>query len=138
MTLKFTVPGPPKALSRARKGQYGSIYTTREDLAYQNELWACALKAGARQRMFGGRPLWLGLWVYVKKPKHPTWPWPTTRPDLDNFTKQAMDGLGPAVADDAQIVGYLSGSGKYYGEPRLEVHLTDECPSYITTKGENG
>lgn len=40
-----------------------------------------------------------------------------------------MDGLKPAYVDDGQIVGFLIGTGKFYGEPRTEVELTDEAPA---------
>ena len=125
MTLTFTVPGLPRSKERARHGKYGNVYTPTPTKNYEEEIWICAMKAGARQLCFGDRPLWLGLKVFMAPPKKPKYAFPTRRPDFDNLQKVVMDGLKHAFKDDAQVVGVLPGNGKFYGEPRIEIELTD-------------
>jgi Holliday junction resolvase RusA-like endonuclease len=50
---------------------------------------------------------------------------PTTKPDLDNLIKQIKDVCtGIFWVDDRQVVGYLPGTGKYYGDrPRWEITI---------------
>lgn len=50
---------------------------------------------------------------------------PTGKPDLDNLVKNIKDIFkGVFWKDDAQVVGYLDGMGKYWGEPaRWEIEL---------------
>ena len=121
MNLRFIVPGTPIALARSRHGKNGNVYTPQRSLNYQEEIWIAAMKVGARQQCFGDRPVWLGLQVFVKQPKHAAHRWPTSKPDLDNYTKQVMDAMKPCWHDDAQVVGYLSGSGKFFaGGQRIE------------------
>lgn len=90
-----------------------------------------AQSAGARQLMFADRPVWIGIRCFFKQPKkvRTILPNPTKSPDIDNVAKALMDGLKAAFVDDAQVVGFLPGSGKFWGEPqRVEVEITDEQP----------
>ena len=131
MTLYFTVVGQPIPLARSRVGRYGQVYTPRRSLKYQQEIWYAAREAGASIGMFSNRPVWLGVQVYLPRPKPGsaaaavTLPYPAFAPDLDNFIKQVMDALRPAYDDDGQVVGFLPGTGKYWGEPGLVIILTD-------------
>ena len=77
--------------------------------------------------------LMLGVRVYAKIPKSTSKAKremaatgqirPETKPDLDNYIKQIKDALnGLFWADDKYIVGYLSGTGKYYSDsPRWDI-----------------
>ena len=126
MKLAFTVPGQPKALARARHGQHGNVYTTDEDLAYQAEVWVCALKAGARQLQFADRPVNVTIRLFLtrpKKPKHPDFP--IVRPDIDNFCKQFLDALRPLWVDDCQVIRLVAAKVYHPGEPRAEVEVED-------------
>lgn len=51
--------------------------------------------------------------------------WPAKKPDLSNIVKHLEDVMnGVFWGDDAQIIGFLDGTGKYYGEPaRYEVTI---------------
>jgi Holliday junction resolvase RusA-like endonuclease len=51
---------------------------------------------------------------------------PTGKPDLDNVLKHVKDVMTDLCfwKDDAQVVEYLQGTGKYYGlAPRIEVEI---------------
>ena len=52
---------------------------------------------------------------------------PVTKPDLSNYMKSVEDALNGIIwQDDNQIVGYLEGTGKYYGmEPRIEITVKE-------------
>lgn len=130
MTLTFTVPGLPRAKERARKGKYGNMYTPRKTASYEAEIWACAQERRATQGMFGDRPVWVSLRVYMHFPRRPnSHNYPTVKPDFDNVLKAFLDGMKPAWKDDAQVVGILGGSGKFYSlVPHVEMVVTDEAP----------
>lgn len=57
---------------------------------------------------------------------------PITKPDMDNFLKQIQDCMTQMAVwrDDSLVVGYLSGTGKYYtdGEPRWEIEIQELSP----------
>ena len=50
---------------------------------------------------------------------------PAKKPDLDNLIKGLKDSLkGVFFVDDAQIIEYLNGTGKYYSEtPKVEIEV---------------
>lgn len=131
MKLSFSVPGLPRAKQRPRHGRYGNVYTPRTTQAYEYEVWVMAQSAGARQLMFGDRPLWVGLKCYFTRPvrrcnRIPLAPFPTRDPDIDNVLKVILDGMKAAYHDDSQVVGLLAGSGKYWAEKQsVYVFITD-------------
>ena len=129
MRFEFIVPGKVIPLARARHGKHGNVYTPTRSTAYQREIWIAAQKAGIWQLHFGLKPVWVGIRVYVK-PKRASSQYPTSRPDIDNYLKQVLDALAPAYHDDAQVVGILR-ADKLYGEPRLEVTITDAADRWM-------
>ncbi len=58
---------------------------------------------------------------------------PTTKPDLDNCIKNLKDVCkGVFWQDDKQVVEYLPGTGKYYGDParwEIEIETMDQAVS---------
>ena len=86
------------------------------------------------ERPFDGE-IWLGVKAYFEIPKSKTKKFkeaaeageihPRTKPDLDNIIKMLKDVCnGVFWTDDKIIVGYLPGTGKYYGSPaRWEVEI---------------
>jgi len=52
---------------------------------------------------------------------------PTTRPDLDNYVKAALDALnGVVFKDDSQIVNFHEPFGKWYSDkPRVEIEVKE-------------
>lgn len=51
--------------------------------------------------------------------------YPTTKPDVDNYIKQAFDALNGIVwEDDAQIVDCMA-IKRYSGRPRLELRIEE-------------
>lgn len=134
MKLTFTVPGTPMGKERPRFSRKTGVYPAKKTSAYEMEVWVCALKAGAKQLMFWDRPVWIGLKIYLPAPNDkrrsnvPKYGFPTKKPDFDNVLKSVTDGLKHAFKDDAQIIGVLPGSGKFFGDARVEVQVTDEVP----------
>lgn len=63
---------------------------------------------------------------------------PTVKPDLDNLLKHLKDVCkGVFWQDDKQVIGYLPGTGKYYGEPaRWEITVTTLALASRTDLGE--
>ena len=132
MTLHFVVPGKPQAWQRIDRGRYGQGYVPAETLAFERDVWVCALKAGARQLMFEGRPVVLTVRSFlhpkVKKPRSPIAPLHAREGgDADNYGKCVMDGLKPLWIDDGQVIDLIY--QKRYGDPeRTEVTITDDIP----------
>lgn len=81
-------------------------------------------------------PILLGVRAYLPIPVSKSKAWkaaalagqvrPTSKPDLDNLLKHVKDCLTTMGfwGDDAQVVGYLPGTGKHYSaEPRWEIEI---------------
>ena len=64
---------------------------------------------------------------------------PITTPDMDNFLKQIQDCITQMAIwrDDSLVVGYLSGTGKYYtdGTPRWEIEIQELSPDSYCIPG---
>lgn len=117
--ISFHVPGPPKPLQRARVGRIGAharMYdpaanTTNKatvgfHAAKAMQKWA---KAGNGGLLIG--PLQLNVTFYIEKPKSKIrknsdpFPYPDSKPDLDNCIKLVCDALNGIVwKDDCQVV----------------------------------
>ncbi|MFP3867677.1 MAG: RusA family crossover junction endodeoxyribonuclease [Desulfobacteraceae bacterium] len=136
--LKFTIVIPPKAQKRDRTRAFklgnrfvGRSYKDPEQRIEENRLVALLLEHRPPEPLEG--PLLLGLRAYLPVPQSKSKKWqaaalageirPTTRPDLDNLVKQIKDVCnGIFWGDDRQVVGYVDGTGKYYGAPpRFEI-----------------
>jgi len=70
---------------------------------------------------------------YMRPPKKKARERPGGRPDLSNLIKNVEDAAnGILWRDDAQIVAYGEGTGKYYDfvtlEPRIEIEIEEVTP----------
>lgn len=151
---KFTIPGQPVAWERegrrivtSRSGKtFIAHYTKKKTAEAQAMVRACSMSIRPAKPLEG--PLLLGIRCYRRVLKG----WskkkldmairgavrPDTKPDMDNYIKLIKDALnGNLWKDDAQVVEYLPGIGKYYAlEPRTEVTIkpfifTDEVQSNL-------
>lgn len=140
--LQFTITIPPAAQERPR----ARAIKRKED----GRVMAMAYKSG-KQRLkdtrllallYEHRPhapisgqIFLGVKAFLPVPESRPKRWksealagkvrPTTTPDLDNLLKQLKDCMKDVFwGDDKQVVGYLPGTGKYYGNPpRWEIEI---------------
>lgn len=94
MILKFTVPGLPRPKERPRFGKHGNVYTPKATKAYEQEIWAMALSAGARQDCFRGCYVAVSMIAYFDAQAE------FDRVDADNIGKICLDGLKPAFNDN--------------------------------------
>lgn len=130
MEYSFFVEGHPEPQARprfsVRKDRYGravgvNTRDTKESKSYKERVYACALtayKKGVSALLQGALELRLVVFREIpqsfSKKKHKEAEdgqiYPTQRPDLDNYIKAALDGIGmkglPKIifSDDAQIV----------------------------------
>lgn len=161
MMIQFTVVYSPKAQMRARstviRSKSGKFYTS----TYKDPKQALEEeKIGALINLFYRHkppeplagPLLLGVKAFMPIAEGKTkgrkglaflqgvalgTERPTGKPDLDNLLKNIKDVFkGVMWKDDAQVVEYLPGTGKYWGEPaRWEItiitlaeHLASDAP----------
>ena len=139
-TIFFTAYGDPVAKARARifVNKYtGRVQacTPKKTRDYESTVAAQALAHRPVELLDG--PLLLGVKIVRSVPKSFSRKKkdaalmeeirPVTRPDLDNYIKGIKDALqGIIWKDDSQVVGYLEGTGKYYGmTPRIEVTVKE-------------
>ena len=140
MEIKFTVILEPKAQKRARSRaitsngrSYAMTYKDKDQRLEENKLLTLMLPYRPQVPLQG--PLALGVKVFLPIPQSKPKKFqagalagairPTTKPDLDNLLKHFKDVCtGIFWQDDRQIVEYLPGTGKYYGEPaRWEIEI---------------
>jgi len=142
--ITITIPGAPVAKGRPRigtdMGGHACAFTPAKTRSYEN-----LIKLAAGEAMNGGAPidgpLNVAITVYLPIPK--SWSkkktmaaelgheHPTSRPDVDNFIKAALDGLNKIVfGDDSQVV-QLSAEKKFSPRPRLvvSIHKIMEAPA---------
>jgi len=140
-SIELSIPIVPKAQKRARhrivKTKDGRIFgTTYKDTGERTEEQKfMALLYEHKPDVLITGPIYLGVMAYLPIPKSKSKKWqlaalmgdirPTSKPDLDNlikFLKDCMTGI--FWKDDAQIVEYLDGTGKYYSaNPRWEITI---------------
>lgn len=129
--IKLTIPTIAVAKSRPRFKKSGYTYTPQKTKSFEAELRWHWQKSNLS--MFPLVPLFLGVTIFLPRPKKPKLPLPVTRPDLDNYAKAIMDGLnGFAWKDDAQIVRL--NIAKYYTTDAPKIQI--EIQQMETPKGE--
>jgi Holliday junction resolvase RusA-like endonuclease len=128
--IKFTVPGVPKAWSRARR--CGNIYFSAPQMvSYKSELKYFFLKAVGCLFKPLDCPIRLTMHAFFPMPKSA----PKkdrvvgtrrkiSKPDLDNLEKIIGDGLNRiAWKDDAQIYSITAEKSETTGSPALHVKI---------------
>lgn len=129
-TVEFTLDVPPQAWERVARSKGGHAYVPPKTREFKKTVGLiCRLK---RLPLFQG-PLILTARFIVQAPKSVKRERPWVRPDLDNYMKSLKDALnGVAWVDDAQVVEYGVGTGKYYARdgslPRIEVSIQELTP----------
>jgi Holliday junction resolvase RusA-like endonuclease len=152
--VKFIIPIVPKAQKRARSrgfilkgaGKGGKdlarsqTYTDTDQRTEQAKIMALMYEYRPPAPLDG--PILFGLKVFLPIPASKSKKWqaaaragevrPTTKPDLDNLVKQIKDcAKGVFWLDDKQVVEYLPGFGKWYGDiPRWEVEIRPLQPGH--------
>jgi Holliday junction resolvase RusA-like endonuclease len=114
MIVTFTIDGPAVAKGRPRMTRRGVAYTPAKTRAYEaHGRLAAQLAMGGHAPITGP----VAVVMSVELPIPVSWSGkrkaaaitadirPTTRPDVDNYVKAAMDSIGGIIiADDSQIV----------------------------------
>jgi Holliday junction resolvase RusA-like endonuclease len=142
MGIMCTIIIPPKGQQRVRSRVFkaGNRVASRTHKAPNQELEEERLSALLYEHRppvpYQG-PIMLGVKAYLPIPQGKSKKWkaaalagqirPTTKPDLDNLLKHLKDVCkGIFWGDDKQVVGYLPGTGKYYGDPpRWEIIIQE-------------
>lgn len=130
MVLTFKILGSPVPQHRprfARAGKFVRTYNVKEDTNYREKLYWEARQA-VKAPIPRSVPLVVELSIYRKLTKavdpelaEMGLVQPNTRPDIDNYIKQVLDGLNGIVwEDDGQIVRLVADKW-YSASPRLEI-----------------
>lgn len=134
--MKITIYGEPKAKKRHRtyrRGNFVGAYNPSE--ADENNIRWQMIRHKPPQPLQGA--IALGVKIFRSIPKSFSRKKhrealeqrvrPVTKPDLDNYLKLIKDSAnGILWKDDSQVVEYLPGTGKYYGEvPRWEIEVLE-------------
>ena len=132
--ISFTVHGEPKSKLRprfSRRGSFVVTYTPAETKVAEENIMLVAMQHKPDTLITG--PILLSVRAYRSPLKSFSKKKlamalsgklrPTTKPDLDNNIKLVKDSLNSLIwKDDAQVIEYLPGTGKYYGDPpRVEI-----------------
>lgn len=135
--ISLYVPIIPVGQMRARHGvRHGHAHTFKAPQQRRAEETLTAYLAQHQPEAPLDGPVVLGVRAYLPIPKSKPRKWreeaqagrirPTVKPDLDNLLKHVKDCLTQCRywTDDRMVVGYLPGTGKYYGTlPRWEITI---------------
>jgi Holliday junction resolvase RusA-like endonuclease len=133
MLLSITIPGVPVAKGRPRvtsAGKFPRVYTPAKTRRYEDLIRCEAVSA-----MNGDKPLeepvCLSVTAYVQPPKSLSKKRrqeaidgtlkPSTRPDVDNYAKAALDGCNAIIFRDDSLVTDLIVRKRYSERPRLVI-----------------
>lgn len=130
MTYKFSIPGKPYPLKRARRMQFGGMFDPKENVEAK-KLVAAIAKQVITKPVEG--PVCLSAVFCFERPKShygktlkasaPVYH--TQRPDVDNLIKTVLDGLNKiAWNDDAQVVEVSGRKAWSDGAPITHVTIT--------------
>lgn len=135
--MKIVINIIPTAQMRARhsaRGGFSRTYKDGKQAANEESIKALLARYQPETPLKG--PLLLGVKAYMPIPKSFSKAKtaaalcgnlrPTTKPDLDNLLKNVKDCLTSMRFwdDDKLVVGFLPGTGKYYGAtPRWEIEI---------------
>lgn len=115
------VDGIPQGKGRPRfSRKTGNVYTPSKTRSYENSLkWEA--KIAMKGKPWTG-PVYVEVRACMPLPKtKPKSPWPTGKPDCDNFLKVSLDALNGIVwVDDAQVVAATIHK-EYDNHPRLHI-----------------
>ena len=150
-TISFTVVGSPVPKGRprtVRRGNKTITYTPDKTRDYEDYVRSVASQYAPKELLKGA--LEMELHFFFQKPK--SLPkrvvYHIKRPDVDNFAKALLDSLEPRkrplksqdclegamYENDAQIVSLWV--TKEYGEPRVEVKITDDVRAIENNENE--
>lgn len=135
LPMKLVVPGAPVAKGRPRISTVAGkarAFTPSKTRHYESAIG----QAGYRS-MEGAdpldQPLHVTITAYVQMPKSLSKAnrekalagtlLPTTKPDVDNYAKAAIDGLNGIVFRDDSVVTDLFVRKRYAAAPRLEIFI---------------
>ena len=94
----FTIPGPPVAKQRPRRGKAGNWYTPKQTTDYEEQVAKCAMVAGLK--LEPDKHYRLQITFYLS----------THRKDIDNCVKSVLDGLQRTGDDwnDSQVMSLVA------------------------------
>lgn len=131
--ISFTIPGAPVAKGRPRvtsRGGFARAYTPAKTRHYE-DLIKCEAFAAMGGRAPLDEPVSMVVTAYVAPPKSLSKKSrqdaldgvlkPSTRPDLDNYAKCALDACNAIVFRDDSLITDLIVRKRYSERPRLTI-----------------
>lgn len=137
-TIRFTVPGTPKALARPRFSRHGKFVRTYDpasnDLAKGNVVVIAAVNK-PETLLTGPIGLYLEFWMPRPKSHYRTGKHAgqvkesmleaahTSKPDLDNLIKLVKDALTGIIWKDDSQINQINAIKGYAETPRTEIEI---------------
>lgn len=121
--LKIFIDVVPKPKARPRFGN-GHAYSSPEMRNYERSVYTEFLaKRGLYKRLENS--IKVNLVFYIVRPKGIKRPYPSVRPDLDNYVKAVLDALNElAWRDDGQIVELVTRK-EYREKPGIDLIIEE-------------
>jgi Holliday junction resolvase RusA-like endonuclease len=139
MLLTLTIPGVPVAKGRPKvttRGRFPRVYTPEKTRRYE-DLIRCEAAAVMQDRPPLDEAVTVCVTAYVAIPKSFSRKRrqdaldgilkPTTRPDVDNYLKAALDGCNAIVFRDDSLVTDQFTRKRYAERPRLVITVETEA-----------
>ena len=136
--IEINIPGKPVPMARPRvvkRGRYVHTYNPPKMMNWEHYAHHCGIKAMRENhwKMIKDNPIDVEVWIHRPIPK--SWPKkkkfyakryliaPTTKPDIDNYVKSAIDSqIGVAYYDD-NLITSLSADEFYSSKPHLMMRI---------------
>ena len=126
--IRLYIPIEPEAQQRHRyttiypKGKPPFVQTYDPSAEYKKQIQrrAFSLLKDAPQKLIlpiEGKPLSVSVTFFLTRPKTGTREYPSTRPDLDNMIKAALDALNGILWHDDALIVRIHDSEKLYAGP---------------------
>lgn len=126
LACEFSILVDPTAKARPRFTKQGRAYTPKTTNDYES-LVANTLKYAFKSVVIEDRPLIMELEFHIERPKSVKRPYPTVKPDIDNFAKAILDAANGILYKDDSLICDLLVKKRYAatGYVRLKLSYLD-------------
>ncbi len=123
LACEFSILVDPTAKARPRFTKHGRAYTPKTTKNYE-KLVSDTLRYAFKSCAIESRPLIMELEFNIERPKSVTRPYPTVKPDIDNFAKAILDAANGILYKDDSLICDLLVKKRYATNGYIRIKLS--------------